>query len=85
MHEPLEVPAEYEMLYPNITNKKDRIYAAMTSALDGAVGVAMAAVRARGADAAANTLTIFFSDNGGLGSAVSTVRPDQVQPLRLSA
>ena len=67
VHEPLEVPSQFEALYPNISNREDRIYAAMTSALDAAVGVVMAAVRARGD--AERTLTIFFSDNGALADS----------------
>ena len=62
VHAPHQVPDRYLTLYPDLKGKR-KIYAAMISALDDAVGEVVKAVEnERLAD---NTLIIFSSDNGG--------------------
>ena len=63
VHTPILATEEYEMRFPDIAHKKRRTYAAMTSALDDAVGAVLAKVRAEGLEE--NTLIFFISDNGG--------------------
>lgn len=62
-HTPLQAPQALIDKYAHIQNKNRRVYAAMTEAMDGAVGRVMAALEASGM--AENTLVLFLSDNGG--------------------
>lgn len=62
VHSPLD-ENKYEERFPNITEKKRRIYAGMLAALDEGVGRVMAKVRELGQEE--NTLVMFYSDNGG--------------------
>jgi len=63
VHMPIQVPAEYEALYPSL-KVEQRTYAAMVSAMDEAIGRVVAALEAAGLRE--NTLIVFSSDNGGL-------------------
>ena len=62
VHAPLQVPQKYKEPYASMPENR-RTYAAMTTAMDEAIGRIMAAVEARGWRT--NTLIMFSSDNGG--------------------
>ena len=61
-HDPLMVTQKYYDRFPQIADEPSRIYAAMISALDDAVGEVLAAVDRSGEGA--DTLVYFMSDNG---------------------
>jgi arylsulfatase A-like enzyme len=63
VHDPLEAPPKYLDRFPQIKDEKRRIYAAMTAAMDDAVGRVLEALRQSGIEQ--NTLIFFLSDNGG--------------------
>lgn len=63
LHSPLQAPEKYLARFPSIPEKKRRIYAAMTSAMDDAVGQVLDTLRKTGLEE--NTLIFFLSDNGG--------------------
>ena len=63
VHTPLEATQKYKDRFSNVADLKRRIYYAMTSAMDDAVGDIMAAVNSSGFSD--NTLVVFFNDNGG--------------------
>ncbi|MCH7725415.1 MAG: sulfatase-like hydrolase/transferase [Planctomycetes bacterium] len=63
VHTPIEASDNYLKRFPEVTNRRQRAYNAMTSALDDAVGSIVKAVKANGIDR--NTLIIFLNDNGG--------------------
>src|SRR5262249_20230726 len=56
-------PKKYLDRFPNIAGEKRRLFAAIMSAMDDAVGRVMAKVRERGEEE--STLVVFTSDNGG--------------------
>lgn len=62
VHTPLQAPESYKEPYSGIAGNR-RTYAAMTTAMDEAIGRIVAAVEARGWRT--NTLIVFSSDNGG--------------------
>jgi arylsulfatase A-like enzyme len=62
-HAPLQAPEEYIARYKDIKDRKRRIYAAMVTCLDDAIGRVAGALKERGMDG--DTLMIFSSDNGG--------------------
>ncbi len=62
VHSPLQVPERYLSLYPNLEGNR-KIYAAMISALDDAVGTIAKAIDDQ--KIGDNTLIVFSSDNGG--------------------
>jgi arylsulfatase A-like enzyme len=62
VHTPHQVPDRYLALYPKLTGER-KIYAAMTTAVDDAVGEIIKAVDDE--KLRKNTLIIFSSDNGG--------------------
>ncbi|XP_077982002.1 arylsulfatase B-like [Glandiceps talaboti] len=59
----LEVPKEYEDLYPNIKNKDRRLYSGMVSMMDEIIGNITNKLQEKGMWE--NTLFVFMSDNGG--------------------
>lgn len=63
VHAPLEATQAYEDRFPQIVDPKRRTYAAMTAAMDDAVGRVLAKLREHGLEE--NTLIFFYSDNGG--------------------
>jgi arylsulfatase A-like enzyme len=63
VHTPMHAPAKYQDRFTSITNEKRRIYAAMTSAKDDAVGAVLAKLKDAGIED--NTLIFYISDNGG--------------------
>eukprot|EP00105_Crassostrea_gigas_P003469 XP_011416316.1 PREDICTED: arylsulfatase B [Crassostrea gigas] len=62
-HEPLQVPQQYEDMYPNTMSKGRRQYSGMVSALDEAIGNITDQLRESGMYD--DTLIVFTSDNGG--------------------
>lgn len=64
-HTPLQAPEEYIRRYAHMKNKQRRIFAAMVTCMDDAVGRIVAALAARKYPAN-NTLIFFCSDNGGI-------------------
>jgi len=62
VHAPLQVPEKYKEPYADMAPNR-RTYAAITTAMDEAIGRIVAAVEARGWRT--NTLIVFASDNGG--------------------
>jgi arylsulfatase A-like enzyme len=61
-HAPLQAPQKYLDRFPDLTDKR-KIFGAMMSAMDDAIGNVMSAVRKRGQEE--NTLVFFIGDNGG--------------------
>lgn len=61
-HTPLQATAKYYDRFPHIKDERRRIYAAMVSALDDAVGAILKKLRETGLEK--NTLVVFISDNG---------------------
>lgn len=62
-HTPLQAPDSYIEQYQHLPDKSRRIYAAMVTCLDDAIGRIVEALEQRGMRD--NTLIIFSSDNGG--------------------
>lgn len=62
-HAPLQAPQKYLDRFPDIKDEKRKLFAAMLSAQDDAVGQVMAKVRQMGQED--NTLVFYIADNGG--------------------
>jgi arylsulfatase A-like enzyme len=62
-HAPLEAPQKYLDRFPNIADEKRRLFAAMLSAQDDAVGRVLEKIRELGQEE--NTLIFYIADNGG--------------------
>ncbi|HEY3323571.1 MAG TPA: sulfatase-like hydrolase/transferase [Planctomycetota bacterium] len=63
VHVPLEVTEKYTSRFPDIKDKRRRTYAAMTAAMDDAIGRVLEELRAKNLES--NTLVFFLNDNGG--------------------
>ncbi len=63
VHTPLEAPEDYLARFKHLQNPTRRIFAAMLSALDDAVGMVLRKLRELGLEE--DTLIFFISDNGG--------------------
>ena len=63
VHTPMEATAKYLDRFPNIKDRKRRIYAAMLAAMDDGIGRVLEALRDAGIED--DTLVFFLSDNGG--------------------
>ena len=63
VHTPLQATEKYKSRFPGIKNPKRQIYGAMLSAMDDAIGRALAKLEEVGQSK--NTLIFFFNDNGG--------------------
>lgn len=70
VHNPLQAPEKYLARFAHITDQKRRTYAAMTAALDDAVGRVMGTLDRL--KLTGNTLVVFISDNGGPTAATSS-------------
>jgi len=66
VHSPFQAPESYIDMYKHIKAKNRRIYAGMVTCMDDAIGRIISALDKRGMRR--NTLIIFCSDNGGVGS-----------------
>lgn len=62
-HAPLQAPQKYLDRFPKITDEKRKLFAAMMSAMDDAVGRVLTKVRELGQEE--NTLIFYVADNGG--------------------
>ncbi len=62
-HTPMMAPKELEKKFAHIEDEQRRLYAAMMSSMDDAIGDVLAAIRDAGFEK--DTLVCFFSDNGG--------------------
>ena len=62
-HSPLQAPDNYLAQYEHVKQQKRRVFAAMVTCLDDAVGEIVAALGE--SDQLDNTLIVFSSDNGG--------------------
>lgn len=63
VHSPLQAPEGYIARFKHISDPKRRIFAAMLSALDDAIGMVLSKLRELKLEE--NTLIFFISDNGG--------------------
>lgn len=75
-HAPLQAPKKYLDRFPNITDEKRKLFAAMMSSMDDAIGRVMGKIRALGQEE--NTLVFFIADNGGPTASTTS----QNGPLR---
>ncbi len=66
-HSPFQAPQSYIDMYTHIKERNRRIYAAMVTCMDDAIGQIVSALDERGVRD--NTLIVFCSDNGGTGTA----------------
>jgi arylsulfatase A-like enzyme len=73
VHLPLEATPKYLDRFATITDKRRRTYAAMTSAMDDAVGQVLGKLRESGLEE--DTLVFYISDNGGPPANASTNGP----------
>lgn len=73
VHMPMEATEKYLNRFASIANPKRRTYAAMTSAMDDAVGVVLEKLRDSGLEE--NTLIFYISDNGGPAINASSNTP----------
>jgi arylsulfatase A-like enzyme len=62
-HAPLQAPQKYLDRFPNIAETNRKLFAAMLSAMDDAVGAILKKVRDQGHEE--ETLIVFVADNGG--------------------
>lgn len=62
-HAPLQAPQKYLDRFPTITDEKRKLFAAMMSAMDDAIGRVMTTIRDAGLEE--KTLYFFIADNGG--------------------
>ncbi len=75
-HAPLQAPKKYLDRFPNITDEKRKLFAAMMAAMDDAIGRVMGKVRALGQEE--NTIVFYIGDNGGPTASTTS----QNGPLR---
>ncbi len=81
VHAPLQAPRSYLDRFPDIRDERRRTYAAMTAAMDVAVGQVMARLRELGQEE--DTLVFFLSDNGG-PTASTTSRNDPLRGFKIT-
>lgn len=67
-HSPFQAPEEYVKRYAHIGDEQRRLYAAMVSAMDDAIGHVLKALDDKGLRE--DTVIVFQSDNGGVRSAM---------------
>jgi arylsulfatase A-like enzyme len=78
-HGPMQATEKYLAKFASIQDENRRTYAAMTAALDDAVGAVLAKVKSSGLEQ--NTLVFFHSDNGG-PTDVNASRNDPYRGLK---
>ena len=78
-HAPLQAPKKYLDRFPEIQDANRKIFAAMMSAMDDAVGRVLAKVKELGQEE--NTLIFFLCDNGG-PTPVTTSKNDPLRGLK---
>ena len=71
-HSPFQAPQSYIDMYKHFKDKRRRIYAAMVTCMDDAIGRIVSALDKRGLTR--NTLIIFCSDNGGVSGVADNGR-----------
>jgi arylsulfatase A-like enzyme len=81
VHAPLQAPEEYLERFRDIADEKRRTYAAMTAAMDDAIGQVMSKLRELGLEE--NTLVFFLSDNGG-PTASTTSKNDPLRGFKIT-
>jgi len=69
-HAPLQAPKKYLDRFPQIADPQRKLFAAMLSAMDDAVGRVLDKVRQSGEEQ--NTLVFFIADNGGPTSSTTS-------------
>jgi arylsulfatase A-like enzyme len=62
-HVPFQAPVEYYCMYPHVEDENKRVYYAMISSLDDAIGAISQKIKDLGIED--DTLIFFISDNGG--------------------
>ncbi len=80
VHTPMHATDARLKKFSSIADERRRTYAAMTSAMDDAVGLVLGKLRDAGL--AENTLVFFFSDNGGPTMRTTTINGSRNTPLR---
>jgi arylsulfatase A-like enzyme len=80
VHTPMDATTARLERFGAITDRTRRTYAAMTVAMDEAVGRVLDKLRAAGLEE--NTLIVFFSDNGGPTMLGTTINGSRNTPLR---
>ena len=70
VHVPFQAPRDYYEMYDNIPDKNKRVYYAMVSALDDAIGEIMDKLKLLGLEN--NTIIYLVSDNGGAAYTKAT-------------
>jgi arylsulfatase A-like enzyme len=80
VHTPLQATEERLKKFDSIDDRTRRTYAAMTVAMDDAVGKVLDKLRTESLDE--NTLIFFFSDNGGPTMRGTTINGSRNTPLR---
>ncbi|HVU88217.1 MAG TPA: sulfatase [Pirellulales bacterium] len=80
VHTPMHATDARLAKFSAIEDKQRRTYAAMTSAMDDAVGQVLDKVRSAGLTN--DTLVFFFSDNGGPTMRTTTINGSRNTPLR---
>ncbi|GIW93895.1 MAG: N-acetylgalactosamine-6-sulfatase [Pirellulaceae bacterium] len=80
VHTPMHATEERLARFAHISDERRRTYAAMTLAMDEAVGRVLEKLRATGQSG--NTLVMFISDNGGPTMPGTTVNGSSNAPLR---
>jgi arylsulfatase A-like enzyme len=70
VHVPFQAPRDYYDMYENVADKNKRIYYAMVSSLDNAIGEIMDKIKLLGLEN--NTIIYLVSDNGGAAYTKAT-------------
>src|SRR5207244_7620447 len=80
VHTPMHATEDRLRQFAALTEKTRRTYAAMTAAMDEAVGRVLEKLRSAGLEE--HTLIVFFSDNGGPTMQGTTINGSRNTPLR---
>lgn len=80
VHTPMQATEERLKLFPSIADQKRHTYAAMTLAMDQAIGKVLDKLRAEQLEE--KTLIFFISDNGGPTMQGTTINGSRNTPLR---